>query len=288
MKCFGPGRCVWILVLVFALSGCSYQYLLEHKIYQEARKVRLASAQIDSLPEKEYNALVDELSRLEVESRKRGLEFAVQQLLAELFVAKGDKKRIDWLRSQVKDRYRKRLYQDVFVLSMRYGNYDLALWVLDEVEREFSQQESVRFSLPFLRCMAVVRTGNTDLCDEAIQFYTQKVNSNQAKDRFVGYQGLFFTYLARGDKEKAITYLEKMVFDSSLPARVISNALAQEIGLLARLGELKRLKTVLERFKQVYSSRMDDKMREYLDKMIENINMAINTQTQNENPRLSN
>ncbi len=287
MKQFGLGRYVWILVLAFALSGCSYQYLLEREIYQKAQKVKLAVARVDSLPEAEYNTLVDELIHLESRARKRSLEFAVQRLLAELFVAKGDKKKIDWLRSQVKDKYRKRLYQDIFVMSMHYGNYHLALRTLNEVEREFSQEESVRVSLPFLRCMAGVRVGDADLCDKAVQFYSQKLNSDQAKDRFVGYRGLFFTYLARGDKEKVITYLEKMVFDTSLPARVISNALTQEIGLLSRLGELNRLKTVLERFKQVYSSRMDGKMKEHLDRMIQRINKTINTQAQNENSGLS-
>ncbi len=279
---------VLLVVWLIFLGGCSYQYRLERRIYQASRKVRLAVAQADSLLDSEYRSLVGELLELELKAKERGLEFAVQRLLAELFVARGDKKRLEALASRIRKKYQAQFYQDVFSLAMLHRDYDLAFRVLNEVERKFADESSFAVSVPFLKCMVERKSGKSDhLCSYAVEFYENKTKSSDLRDRFVGYRGLFLTYLAENDKKKALDWLERMIFDPSMPPKVAFRGLAEEVALLRKMGEMERIRSVLKQFKEKNISRMDKNMQKRLDMIISKLEKVARKKSEDEDSNFS-
>ncbi len=277
VKVFG-----FLLGLGLLLGGCSRQYALERELYQMANKVRLAVANADSMVSAEYDRLLKDLDDLYARAKSRNLGPAVLSLKMKLMIARGDTVGARKLLKEVPEKYRSKFYSNYFLLCLRYRKFDEALEVLEEVEREFGDRGSVKASLPFLRCMVGVRSGNEALCDSAIKFYEAKVGGGP-RDRVEGYQGLFFTYLLLGNKDEASRYLEKMIFDPEVPAPILSRALTQEIVLLSRTGELRRLHEILVKFEKKYTSRMDEASKARLSKLIAQVEKAISDSRENEN-----
>ncbi len=263
------GKLLLSLILLGAV-GCSKRYGLEREIYHISQRLRPVIASGEDMTDAEYEKWSGVLRLLERTAKDRDLDIPVRRMRILLALAKGKAEDVKSLVDYADPKKRVELYWFTFNSSLRFRRWDLAFWILDKAEKAI-ENEQVRYSFPFLRCLVGAKMGQEGLCDSAEQFYSALASAEDAKKRFVGRRGLFLTALARGEGDKAIKELEAIILDDEIPLAVKLANLRTEIALLLRAGKVDVVKEVVENFEKRNKDRLDEKTLSALDGLLAKI-----------------
>ncbi len=279
------GRVLLSLILLAAV-GCSKRYALEREIYHIGQKLRPVIASGENMTDVEYEKWSGVLQLLEQTAKERDLDIPVRRMRILLALAKGRSEDVKSLLKYDDPKKRLELYWFAFNSSLRFNRWDLAFWILNRAEKAV-ENEQVRYSFPFLRCLVGAKMGQEGLCDSAEQFYSNLASAEDPKKRFVGRRGLFLTALARGERDKAIQQLEAIISDEEIPVAVKLANLRTEIVLLLRAGRLDVVQDAVERFKKIYQDKLDEKTLSALDGLLTKIKQ-LSEKKADESPDLPN
>ncbi len=275
-------------VVLFFSSACSTQYRLERDIYHTYLDLQSLISRIKQAPAGEIESFRTKLDYLLERSKERGLEYVVRKMQLRLASASGDLSTVREILAGVRKAqneavYRKLLY-DAFLYAVLDKHYNFAFRLLDKISAIAKNGESVNgeailVSIPVWKCYVGLKIDDKRWCDRAISFYETKTKSKEAKNRFIGWRGLFLVYMILGEVGKSVDSLGSMVFDTKMPPSVILSSLHQQISILMRQREFDKVISTINRFLQVYKGRISEDFENQLKKLIstvEKIKQSLN------------